>query len=125
MSDMYKRALKRGLRIRTPVGNVAVEDLFNLSLKQLDQVAMGLRRQIKGSEEETLFDKKDSMTDEKLAYDIVVDVFKTKQADEDAATKRQATLQRNARIRELMARKQDEALAEKSVEELEALLNQE
>lgn len=122
---MYKKASIKKLRFTTTKGNLNVEQLWGLTMTELKTLIKSLHKLIKKETDDDLAfleEDKVSYSDDQLRYDIAVDVYKTKQAElqqkhEDAEKKA-----RNQHIAEIIARKQDEALESKSIEELQAML---
>ena len=122
---IYKRALKKGLRFKSTLGILNTEDLFNLTLEQLDNIAIQVNKQLKEKEEGSFIKSKTTeTTDLTLRLDILKDVIETKLADKEIAEKAAATRARNERIKELIAQKQDSELADKDIEELKAMLSE-
>lgn len=124
--EIYKRALKKQLRFKSnQFGIIQTEDLFNLTLEQLDSIAIAVNKELKEKEEGSFIKSKTTeTTDLTLRLDILKDVIETKIADKERAEKAYATRARNERIKELIAKKQDESLAEKDIEELKAMLEE-
>ena len=123
MEDIYKKATMKNLGFQTARGQLITSDLFSLPLTELD----GLYKQIKAgmsNDEDGLIARRPELTDDALRLKIVKDVFETQQEIADKRKSAAATRAKNQRIMELIEEKQDGALAEKSVEELQALLNQ-
>lgn len=122
---MYKKASIKKLRFTTTKGNLSVEQLWGLTMTELKTLIKSLYKLIKKEADDDLAfleEDKVSYSDDQLRYDIAVDVYKTKQTElqqkhEDAEKKA-----RNQHIAEIIARKQDEALESKSIEELQAML---
>ena len=122
---MYKKASIKKLRFTTTKGNLSVEQLWSLTMTELKTLIKSLHKLIKKETDDDLAfleEDKVSYSDDQLRYDIAVDVYKTKQEElqqkhEDAEKKA-----RNQHIAEIIARKQDEALESKSIEELQAML---
>ena len=122
---MYKKASIKKLRFTTTKGNLSVEQLWGLTMTELKTLIKSLHKLIKKEDDDDLaFLEEDKVlySDDQLRYDIAVDVYKTKQAElqqkhEDAEKKA-----RNQHIAEIIARKQDEALESKSIEELQTML---
>ena len=121
MSDIFKNATKMKYRF-TFNGNIGVEDLWDLSVENLDKVYKNLKRQQKDESEDSLLteSKEDKILAEKIEIvkEIVADKFEQKERAVNAAKKRA----KNQRILEIMADKQDAELKEKSIEELQAML---
>lgn len=103
-------------------GNIAVEDLFDLTTSQLDTVYKELKYQVKDSSDSLL--KETSKEDKELKnkIEIVEEIFKDKVKEKQLKELALAEKQRKERIKELIAQKKDQDLADKSIEELEAML---
>ena len=125
---MYKKAARMKLRVATNRGNLSVEQLYDLSKEEIGQLAIAYRPKKPIDDEELAFLKQDTSaeeTPEQLTFRILKDIYLTKQAEEDKAHRRAEVRQRNRKLLEVIARKQDEALESKSIEELEAMLEEE
>lgn len=123
MEANFETATRRKLRFQTTKGNLSIEDLWDVPLTVLDEAYKGLSRQIREAEDDSLLTKRDSGVEEaSLKRDLVKHVVQVRQAEAEAKTARAARRQQAARVRELIAQKQDEALAGKSTDELNALL---
>lgn len=130
---MYKIASRNKLRIATNRGNLSVEQLWDLSKDEIGELAIAIRKRIsekRGVTGDSELDflkpsaSKEETLDE-LTFRILKDIYTTKQTEEETAHRRAAAHENNRRILELIARKQDEALEDKSIEELEAMLQSE
>lgn len=123
MEANFETATRRKLRFQTTKGNLSIEDLWDVPLTVLDEAYKGLSRQIREAEDDSLLTKRDSGVEEaSLKRDLVKHVVQVRQAEAEAKTARAARRQQAARVRELIAQKQDEALAGKSTDELNTLL---
>jgi len=125
---MYKKAAQMKLRVATNRGNLSVEQLYDLSKEEIGQLAIAYRPKKPIDDEELAFLKQETSaeeTPEQLTFRILKDIYLTKQAEEDKAHRRAEVRQRNRKLLEVIARKQDEALESKSIEELEAMLEEE
>lgn len=103
-------------------GQASVEDLWDLSLRELDTIFKALNAQVKQTNEESLLatkSKEESILDTKIA--IVKHIFQVKQSEAEAAKTAAANAAQRQRIGEIIAAKEDAALQDKSVEELRAL----
>lgn len=127
---MYKIASRKKLRIQTNKGMLSVEQLWDLSKEDIGELAKSIRKRIndqKGvtGDSELDFLKPSAQTEEtidELAFRILKDIYTTKQAEEDKAHRRAAARENNRKILELIAKKQDQELENKSIEELEKML---
>ena len=124
---MYKIASRKKLRIQTNRGMLSVEQLWDLSKEDIGELAKSIRKRIndqKGvtGDSELDFLKPSAQTEEtidELTFRILKDIYQTKQAEEDKAHRRAAARENNRKILELIAKKQDQELENKSIEELE------
>lgn len=125
---MYKKALQQKLRFETIVGNLSVEQLFDLPINSnknlsLKQIAVNLHEQLTKSSATGLeFLDETSKTDEtlELKFAIVKDIIETKQAQASAASNKKAKESELALLQDLLAKKKNQALEELSADELEA-----
>jgi hypothetical protein len=101
---------------------ISTEDLWDLSVNDLDAVYTAINHTLKAVKDEGLLKKKDSRTEEmELQLAIVKHVYevKTEEAQQKVAEKERRDKKR--RIEELIARKQDTELEGKSLDELTAM----
>jgi hypothetical protein len=83
---MYKQASKLKLRFLTTKGTMSVEQLWDLSLSDLDSLAVSLEEAYKNSKGKSFLTKKTEKDKTiKLQFDIVLDVLQTKVEDNEAA----------------------------------------
>lgn len=104
-------------------GLVSVEDLWDLSVRDLDSIFKTLNAQVKKSQEESLLATK-TKEDETLAVqiEIVKHIVKTKLDEAETAKQSKELKEKKQKIMEIIAAKQDESLKNASVEELQAML---
>lgn len=123
--NIFEAASRLKLRFDSNVGLITVEDLWTLPLSHtskvsLDGIAVALNKELKGSEESFVTNaKKDEIV--KLKFDIVkyvIDVRLEENKKKTEEVQRKAKLEN---IDQLIAQKQNEKLANLSLEELEAL----
>ena len=119
---MFDRATRKKLRFNTNMGVLSVEDLWDLTMEQLNALYISLSKEKKDTGESLLADDTVENADLKLKMDIITFVFDYKQQVAEANEKRAATKRRNKRILEIIEQKQDDDLASKSVDELKGLL---
>lgn len=120
---MYKEASKLKLRIPTPVGQLSVEQMWGLSIPQLDEIAVSLEDSVNKSQRKS-FIAKSSVEDKvaKLRFDITLDILEAKVASSEAEANRLETKAHNDKILSLIAEKEDNDLKDMSVEDLQKLL---
>jgi hypothetical protein len=123
MENKFEIAIRNKYRFPYK-GMITVEDLWDLSVTQLDGIFKTLNAQIKQEKEESLLTTKsasEAELDNKIA--IIRYVVATKQAEAEKARKAKETKAETQKILEIIGRKQDAALENMSIEELYARLN--
>lgn len=129
MPDIFERASRAKLRFDTPKGSLTVEDLWDLPLTgatgraNLNSIAIGLNRRLQETAV-SFVPTAGSVSDgrDQLGLDVVRHVIEVRVAEAAERTTAAEKAQTKARIRELIAQKRDAALADKSIEDLEALV---
>ncbi|AGF88613.1 hypothetical protein PJM36_0125 [Salmonella phage vB_SenM_UTK0005] len=122
---MFDQATRLKLRFNSNKGLLSVEQVWDLNLNALNEMAKDLSRQVKeaASDEEDFIGVKSAVDSQlQLRFDIVKAIIgvKLKERDESAtAAERKAN---NQAIMELIQRKKQQELEGLSVEELEKLL---
>ena len=121
--NLFEYAAKEKLRFPYSKGNISTEDLFDLNVEELDKIYRNLRKQTKDREEESLLASK-TKEDTKIEVmtEIVKYVVSYKQDLTDRAKARREKRERDKRILEILAEKEDNDLKSKSPEELRAML---
>ena len=120
--NIYKYAVKNSLRFPYR-GIISVEDLFDLDVKALDSIYKTLKREQRDTNEESLINSKsaaDKHLEVKIA--IVADIVKDKLEAAEKAKKAVERRERRQKILNIIDTKQNEALQEKSIDELMQLL---
>lgn len=123
MNDLFVMATRRKFRFPFK-GMVSVEDLWDLSVKNLDTIFKALKAEARQANEESLLTTK-SVADTELDAKIEIIKYIVMVKQEEAANREQLAANREQmrRIDEIIAAKQDQALQGKSIEELLALRN--
>jgi hypothetical protein len=122
----FERATKQKLRFDTALGRINVEDLWDIPLEQLDQLAQELHKEVESGEEVSFIEAKKptaAFTELKLKFDVVKRVIEVRLAAQKKAEKAAATKAKKQRLLALIEEKQDEELKGKSLDELQALLD--
>ena len=124
----YKQASKLQLRFQTNRGNLSVEQLWSLSLTDLANAIKAVKKVLKGTDDDDelsfLDENKTVDTENQLRFNILKDVYVDKQTALKEARLAQDRKAYEQKILNLIAEKNEEALKEKSIEELEALLKE-
>lgn len=120
---MYKQASRLRLRFQTTIGELSAEQLWDLSLSELDGLAVSLEQEYKNSKGKSFLAKKTSKDKSiKLKFDLVLDILTTKAEEAEVLANAAEVKQHNQKILGLIKDKQDAELGELSIEELESQL---
>ena len=121
-TDIFKNATKKKYRFNFK-GLCTIEDLWDLTVENLDAIYKSLKKQQKESDGESLLStvsKEDKILAEKI--EIVKAIVTDKLAAAEKARNTAKKRAENQRILEIMADKKDAALRDKTLEELQAML---
>ena len=123
--NVFEQASKIGLRYATNRGTLSTDDLWNLKLPALDVIAMSYKKEIDdASDSESFITKKPTVSKVTvLALEICKRIIEVKIEEKDVAEKTVANKQMKDRITQIIAEKQNGALQEKSLEELQEMAN--
>lgn len=124
---MYKEALQRKLRFETPKGSLNVEQLWDLSFKDLKTCVTHAKRKL---DENVLDDELSFLEDyrdgdnstEELSFNILKDVYLTKRREKEALNEVSRNKEHNERIMALIHEKEEQSLKELSPDELRSML---
>lgn len=122
---MFEAASRLKLRFDSKVGQLSVEDLWDLPLTSatkanLDAIAVDLNRQLKGTEESFVSTGTKNAVLE-LKFEIVKYIITTRVGENQAKLDERARAERKAQIATLIEQKKTEGLAALTVEQLEEL----
>ena len=122
--NMFEVATRTKMRFPFK-GMISVEDLWDLSVQNLDKVFKTLNSQRKEAQEESLLNAKSS-EDETLDTQIAIVkyIFDVKSEEHAAMVKAAENKEKKQKIMALMAKKDDEAMENMSKEELQKLLDE-
>lgn len=123
--SIFEKASRLGekCRFKTDNGVLSVEDLWNVQLSVLDSLAKCYRRELHNAEDESFIAPTQTKENELLVlkFELVKHVIKVRldeKAELEAAAKARL---HDYKIDQLIAEKQDQALRNLSIEELQAL----
>lgn len=121
--NLFEMATRNKMRFPSTKGELSVEDLWNLSDKDLDVVYKNLKDQEVKSSEESLLD--DANVDPKLtaAIGIVKYIFTTKRNERLAEKERINKKLTQRKYIDALSKKQDEAIEKMSEAELRAMID--
>lgn len=129
---MFEKATRLKLRFTSPQGALTVEDLWDLPLTStrlnvanLNNIAKWISRQLKTEGEEDFVNPKSGAdTVLHVQLDIVKHIIQVKQAENEAARDLADRKQKKERLVEIIAKKKDQDLEGKSLEELTAMVGE-
>lgn len=119
--EMFIKASREKMRFPYK-GLATVEDLWDLSVTELDKIYKSLNAKAKQAQEESLLEVKTS-EDEALTaqIEIIKYIVSVKLEEKKAAEMAKERKEQKQKIMSILASKQDEALQGKSIEELEKM----
>ena len=122
-TNIFEYAVRN--KVRFPFkGMISVEDLWDLSLTNLDSIYKTLNKQVKQSEEESLLSTKTNAdTELAVQIDIVKYIVSVKLAEQEAREKAAAKKEQRQKIMSVIAAKEDEELQNSSVDDLKKMLD--
>jgi hypothetical protein len=128
-TNIFERASRLKIRFPSAAGNLSAEDLWDLPLTSsrganLNDIAIGLYGRVKNEQVSFVDDVKKPDEATELSFEIVKHVISVKKAENADAAARAERREKKQRLLELMARKEEEQLAGKSLAELRELVDQ-
>ena len=123
-NKMFEIAVRNKFRFPFK-GAISVEDLWDLSVQQLDGIFKTLNSQEKKAQEESLLETR-TPEDEvlKIKIEIIRHIVAVKLDEANQAERAKETRDQKQKILGILAEKQDENLRNKTPEELRAMLEQ-
>ena len=121
--NLFEMATRKKFRFPYK-GSISVEDLWDLSVNNLDTVFKALNAEPKRAKEESLLATKsaeDVELDEKIA--IIKYIVSVKQEEANQREQAAAVREKKRKLEAIIANKQDAALQNMSIEDLQAMLN--
>jgi len=119
--DILEKAIRLKLRFNFK-GMLTVEDLWDLKLNELDMIYRELNQQKKLQESESLLTNNLINDIVNLQIEIIKYVVEQKQAEQLAEQTKIEKQQQKQKILEILSRKQDDDLQNKSTEDLLKML---
>lgn len=119
--SIYQKAARVKLRFQASKGNLTVEDLWDLSLKSLDAMAVEIDGRVKSGRKTFLeADTKQTIAEgeDTLRLAILVDVISTRQAETKAAREESARKNQMEFFENLLEQRRTQSLSELSEEEI-------
>ena len=106
-------------------GLISVEDLFDLSLENLDLIYKNLKKEESDLQTDSLLETVDNplIKEIEIKLEIVKSIFNMKQIEIENIEKAMINKARKEKILAIIENKQDQELSEKSIEELKEIYN--
>lgn len=120
--NIFQYAVKRKLRFPYH-GVIMAEDLYDLSLEELDGIYKKLNREAKAASEESLLEENKKDMDLEVKIAIIKNIVSEKQAAMEKAKRARETKAKKQRIMEAIAKKDEEAMSTATKEELQKMLD--
>lgn len=126
----FEKATRIKLRFATVRGLISVEDLWDVPLTStdgfcLDEIAKTVYRSLENNNEKSFVLQNNPISEvEELAFDIVKHVIKVRLEEQEARTNAAAVLTQKKKIISIIASKEDEELASKSIDDLKEMINE-
>lgn len=123
MANLFEIATREKYRFPYK-GQISVEDLWGLSPTALDGIYKTLNKAIKAQDEESLMTEREADPTTANMVEIVKHIFTVKRDEQRAKKAAIENAEKRRHIMDILARKQDEALNNKSEEELLKMLDE-
>ena len=123
MANLFEIASREKYRFPYK-GQISVEDLWDLSPAALDGIYKALNRTIKAQDEDSLMAEREADQTTANMVEIVKHIFTVKRDEQRARKAAIENAEKRRHIMDILARKQDEALNNKSEEELLKMLDE-
>lgn len=121
--DNFKQASRLKLKIQTPKGLLTVEQLWDLNITELDQVAVAMEEAVTKSGTKSFIVKQtDKDKTAQLRFEIALDILRTKVEEADAHRIARENKEHNEKILAIIKDKKDSSLKDLSIEALEKQL---
>lgn len=124
--SLFEKATRNKIRFSTRIGDLSVEDLWDLPLvtgnkANLDMIAIGLNRELKECETESFVRKDNNPRTEilQLKFEVVKHIIDVKLQEAKEKENKVARESRRQELLDLKAKKRQEIDGQKSMEEID------
>lgn len=125
-TTIFEQASRAKLRFDFK-GSQSVEDLWDLSVQDLDTIYKGINSKLKSSNEESLLAsgrKTKDATELELKVEIIKYIVGTKIAEQDARAKAKESKAKKAQLLAVLERKQNQAVENMSEADIKKLIDE-
>lgn len=121
---MFEKASR--MKLRFPYkGSTSVEDLWDLSVEELDSIFKQLNSKVKTAKEESLLDVRTaSDTTTELQIEIIKHIVKVKLDEEADRKSSKERAEKKQKLLSILASKQESELQGKSIEDIQKMINE-
>lgn len=124
MENLFLFASRNKLRFETNKGLLTAEDLWDLSLTSLDNIARGVNKVLKDSKEESFIAKKSNASSIlETSLEILKFVISAKQDEAENKLTAQKRVSEIATLKNLLAEKEQDGLKSLTAEEIKQRLD--
>lgn len=120
--NIFETLTRKKIRFKAKNGNISLEDLWDLSLEELDTIAVELDKEANTTTKSFINKRNPANKLAKQKLDAVLRVIEIKISDKERAERNADTRERKARIMEIIASKKDAALEGASLKKLQEQL---
>lgn len=116
--NIFESATRLKLRFQSDRGLLSVEDLWDVSLDQIDRIAISLNKKIKETEEVSFLSQK--RTDETLVlqFEITKRIIEVRLAEIEKTKQESIAAQKRQQLLDVLSRKENQELESLSIEEI-------
>ena len=123
MKNLFLEATKNKYRFATSKGQISTEDLWDLSLTSLDNIAIFIDEKLQKTQRKSFIDRRSTDAVElDNQLELVKSIIEYKQKENEAAKVRADANAKKALLKELLEKKQLEKLGNMTEEEIQAQL---
>ena len=125
--SIFEKASRLKLRFTTPVGVVSTEDLWYIKPSVLAEMEEVLLKEVSNYGQTTRKSRASAtvaQTQQKLRLEIITHVLDTLESESEERNAKAARQERNRQILEIIAQKQQANLHDKSIEDLQKMLEE-
>jgi uncharacterized protein YfkK (UPF0435 family) len=115
---MFEKASRIKLRFPFFKGLISAEDLWDLRVEDLDGIYRSVSEELKSVQEDSLLKKRTGGSVLELQIGIIKRVYAARQEEADKREKAAARREQIRQLDDIIARKENTALSEKSLEDL-------
>ena len=122
--SIFEQASRTKFRFKTDRGVLAIEDLWDLPLGDLDDMAVSLHKHVTDNQTRSFIKEKKEDKTLKMRFDIVKHILDVKLEEKENKTKAAVTKLQRKKLMQAIAAQEDKVLSEASVDDLKKQLKE-